>query len=185
MELRNTQPTIYIFAGKARHGKDTCASIISEIYGSKCTNLSFAYSLKDYAKRISDWDGSDENKPRELLQILGTNIIRKNINEDFFVNRMVEDIKVFGYFYDVLTISDARFKNEIESIRKNFERVVVVRVNRPDFDNGLTPEQKNHPTEIDLDDYDNYDYVVENDSTIDELKEKIKLIVKEVEEKWI
>ncbi len=185
MELKNTQPIIYVIAGKARHGKDTCAGIISQMYGKECTNLNFAYSLKDYAKRISDWDGSDEAKPRELLQVLGTNIIRKNIDENFFINRMIEDIKVFGYFKDVLTISDARFKNEIDSIRNNFEKVVVIRVNRPNFDNGLTPEQKNHPTEIDLDDYNNYDYVVENDSDLESLKEKIKKIVKEVEDKWI
>ncbi|MBQ9181530.1 MAG: hypothetical protein IJ134_02740 [Bacilli bacterium] len=184
MEIKYTEPTIYIFAGKARHGKDTCAAIVNELKD-ETINLNFAYTLKDYAKRISNWDGSDETKPRELLQQLGTNIIRKNIDEMFFVKRMIEDIKVFGYFFKYITISDARFKNEIDSIRKNFKKVVVVRVNRPNFDNGLTLEQKNHPTEIDLDDYNNYDYIVENDSTIEELKEKINKIVSEVDNKWI
>ena len=185
MELKQTEPIIYIIAGKARHGKDTCASIIDEITEKKCVNLSLAYTLKDYAKRISNWDGSDETKPRELLQVLGTDIIRKNIDPMFFINRTIEDIKVFGYFYDVVTISDARFKNEIDGFRKNFSKVFVIHVNRPNFDNGLTEEQKNHPTEVDLDDYNNYDYVVENDSTIEALKEKIEKIVSEVEQKWI
>ena len=31
MEIKYTEPTIYIFAGKARHGKDTCAAIVNEL----------------------------------------------------------------------------------------------------------------------------------------------------------
>lgn len=38
---------------------------------------------------------------------------------------------------------------------------VSVRVVRPGFDNGLTDEQKSHPSETELDEYP-FDYVVEN-----------------------
>lgn len=52
--------------------------------------------IKEYAKRISDWDGNDETKPRTLLQVLGTDIIRNTIDDKFFINRTIEDIKVYS-----------------------------------------------------------------------------------------
>ena len=40
------------------------------------------------------------------------------------INRIKEDIKVYEYFFDVIIISDARFKSEIENI-KNKNTVVI------------------------------------------------------------
>ena len=112
---------------------------------------------------------------------MGTDVIRKNIDELFFVNRMIEDIKVFSYFFDIIVISDARFKDEIDKIKENFNNVISVNIVRPNFDNGLTEEQKNHPTEIDLDDYNKFDYKLINDGTLEELKLKVDSLLKEVQ----
>ncbi len=180
MESKN--PKIYIISGKARAGKDTTASMIKDVYetkGLKVLNLQYSSYIKEYAKKISDWDGDEETKPRELLQILGTDIIRKNISNTFFVNKIVEDIKVYSYFFDIITISDARFKIEVDIPRDNFENVFAIRINRPNFDNGLTEIQKMHPTEIDLDDYDKYNYVITNDGTLDDLRVKVSNMLKE------
>ena len=40
--------------------------------------------------------------------------------------------------------------------------LVAINIFRPDFDNGLTPEQKAHKTEVDLDDYDKFDVKIIN-----------------------
>ena len=184
MEVKNRNPYIYIICGKARHGKDTIASILKKIYEEKnkqILNLSYGSYIKEYAKKISAWDGSEETKPRELLQKLGTDIIRKNIDELFFVKRIIDDIKVYSYFFDVLTISDGRFKTEVINPKAAFKNVIVIHVDRPNFDNGLTEEQKRHPSEVDLDDYDGYDFYVSNDGTIDDLEKKIRDLVSEVE----
>ena len=176
MEFNKKDLKIFVITGKARHGKDTTTDIIRDYYENKnmkTINNSYAYYMKDYAKRITGWDGSDNNKPREFLQQFGTNLVRNKIDNEFFINRMVEDLKVFSYFYDVVTISDGRFPIEIDTIRNNFKNVTVIKVVRPNFDNGLTEEQKNHPTEIALDDYNNYDYIIENDKEEKDLKEKI------------
>ena len=71
MEKKNMK--VFIIYGKARNGKDTVASMIEEYYKDKKTiNLQISSTLKEYAKKMSDWDGSDnETKPRELLQQLG------------------------------------------------------------------------------------------------------------------
>lgn len=182
MKIKEKQPKIYIICGKARHGKDTIAQIIKDYYASyqyDILNLQYSSYVKEYAKKISNWDGSEETKPRELLQQLGTNIIRDKIDEAFFVKKLIDDIKVYSFFFDILTISDARFKLEVDVPRGNFDDVVVIRVNRPNFDNGLTEEQKKHRTETDLDDYENYDYIIENDGDLEELNKKVIEIIKQ------
>lgn len=184
MNLEKINKKIFIISGKARHGKNTVADLIKEYYENqnlKVINDSYAYYIKDYAKRISDWDGNEDTKPRELLQQLGTNLIRQNIDRLFFINRMIEDLKVFSYFYDIITISDGRFEEELDLIKNKFDNVILIKVDRPNFDNGLTQEQKNHPTETSLDNYNKFDYIIENDSTIENLKEKVNQILKEVE----
>ena len=184
MEFQNHNPKIYLIAGKGRHGKDTVAHFISEYYeekGYKVINLSNSYYLKDYVKRLTSWDGREETKPRELLQQLGTNLIREQIDEYFFIRRVIEDIKVFSYFYDIITISDVRMPYEIDLPRETFSKVKAIHVNRPNFENGLTVEQQQHRTEVALDSYHQYDYYIENDGTMMDLKEKIEVLLKEEE----
>lgn len=180
--MENKKPKIYIVCGKARHGKDTVSEIIRNYYtekGLKVLNLQYSSYIKEYAKKISNWDGSEETKPRELLQHLGTEVIRKNIDNLFFVNRICEDIMVYSYYFDCITISDARAKVEVDIPKSKFDNVIAIHIERPNFDNGLTEEQKKHFTEVDLDDYDKYDHKILNDSTIEDLKTKVESIIGE------
>ncbi len=171
------QTKIIIIAGKARAGKDTSANFLKEIYenqGKKVLNIQYSSYIKEYAKKISDWDGSEETKPRALLQQLGTDIIRNRIDELFFTKKIIDDLKVYSFFFDVITISDARFKIEIDEPRKIFDNIVALHIVRPNFDNGLTEEQKHHPSEIDLDDYQGFNHEIINDGTLEDLKVKLE-----------
>jgi len=182
--MKSKEPLIYIVGGKARHGKDTVCTLIKEIYEEKekqVLNLQYSSYIKEYAKKIADWDGSEETKPRELLQQLGTEVIRQNIDFYFFVKRIIGDLKVYSFFFDCLTISDARAKIEFDEPKKELDNVIAIKVSRPNFDNGLTEEQKCHFTEIDLDDYEGFDFHIINDGTIDGLKDKVSAIIREVE----
>lgn len=175
---------IFLISGKAQAGKDTTAGFIKknlELKGLKVINLQYSSYIKEYAKKISGWDGREETKPRELLQILGTDIIRKELGSDFFVKKLVEDIKVYSYFFDIITISDVRLKIEIDIPRNKFNNIYAIRIVRPNFDNGLSEEQKKHQTEIDLDDYDKFDYVLINDGTISDLDKKVSKMLEEVQ----
>lgn len=180
MELRSEDALIVIFSGKVRSGKDTAMNIIREKYeedNKKVINLQFSSYIKEYAKRISNWDGTDETKPRELLQELGTDIIRNKIDKYFFINRIIDDIKVYSYFFDIIMISDARFPEEIETVKKQFKNTISIHINRPNNDT-LTDRQKVHITETALDNYSNYDYIVNNDGTIEDLKSKLDSLYK-------
>ena len=171
---------IYMIAGKARQGKDTVASMIEKIYkekNKKIVNLQYSLYIKEYAKVITGWDGREETKPRALLQELGTDIIRKKIDSLFFVKRIIGDIKVYSYYFDVITVSDVRTKVELDYPKQNFDDVIAIKVERPNYDNGLTEEEKKHFTEIDLDDYDKFDYTIVNDGTLEDLEVKVRKMV--------
>ena len=169
MEFIKRNPKIFIVSGKARSGKNKISKIIEKYYSNKKSiTISFGHYIKDYAKRVSEWDGSEETKPRELLQQLGIELIRNKINNKLFINRILEDIEIFSYFYDIIVVNDARLIDEIEILKKNYPNSISIRVIRNNYDNKLTIEQKNHLTEIDLDEFNNFDYIVENDKNLEE-----------------
>ena len=174
---------IYFISGKARHGKDTVGLYLKEFYemdNKKVITCAYANYLKEYAKKISDWDGNEDTKPRSLLQELGTNIIRNKIDNEFFIKRIIGDIKVYSYYCDVITISDARLPLEMDSIASEFNNVYKISVERPNFNNNLNNTEKKHITEVALDNYDDYDYKLVNDGTIEDLNKKIIKMVDEV-----
>ena len=175
---------IFLLAGKARSGKDQTANFIKNIYeekGKMVVMLGFGDYIKWYAQKITNWNGEDQTKPRELLQILGSDIVRNQINKDFFINRICEDIRVYKYFFDIIIITGARFPNELDIPKKLFKNVTIIKMDRPDFENELTPKQREHITENALDHYSNYDYLLENNGDLEELKNKVQQLVEEVE----
>ena len=178
MKFIKRNPKLFIISGKARSGKNEISKIIEKYYNNKkVISISFGYYIKDYAKRVSDWDGREETKPRELLQQLGIELIKNKINNKLFINRILEDIEIFSYFYDIIVVNDARLIDEIEILKEKYPKSISIRVIRDNYDNKLTIDQKNHLTEIDLDNYNSFDYIIKNN---EELEKKIINILSEV-----
>jgi len=175
---------LYIISGKARHGKDTFSGYLKEAYeenGKKLIVTQLSKYIKYYAREMTGWNLTEEDKPRQLLQELGTSVIREKLGkEDLFIKRIIDDVEVFSCFYDAIVVSDVRLRKEIEDLRKAFPDLISIHIERPDFDNGLTEEQKRHKTEIDLDGYDNFDVKIIN-TTLDKLKEDAEKIYMENE----
>ena len=184
METKRRKPTIYLIGGKAKHGKDTFSSFLKEVYesnGKEVIVTQLSKYIKYYAREMTGWNLTEEDKPRELLQQLGTNVIREELGkDDLFIKRMIDDIDVYSCFYDAIIISDVRFKREINDIKAAHPEAISIHMFRPNFDNGLTEEQKRHRTEIDLDDFNNFDEEIIN-TTFDNLKEDAKKIYNKYE----
>ena len=179
MEKKKT--IIFVIYGKARSGKNTVSNYIKEYYNKnnlKTIDLMYAESIKNYTKKILNWDGLEETKPRTFLQQLGTEIIRNKIDNNFFINRMLQDIEVYSYFFDVIVITDARLKEEIEVPYNKYEKVIRIKIERNKSD--LTEKQKQHITETALNDYEKYDYKIENNGTLEQLRNKVNNILNEV-----
>ena len=179
MNIEYRNPKIYVVGGKAKHGKDTFSAFLKEVYenhNKKVIVTQLSKYIKYYAREMTGWDLSEETKPREFLQQLGTTVIRQKLKkDDLFINRMIDDIEIFSYFYYAIIISDVRLKKEIIDLKKAYPNIISIHIDRPNFDNGLTEEQKKHPTEIDLDDYNEFDIEVVN-TTLDDLKETAEKI---------
>ncbi len=175
---------VYLICGKARHGKDTMASYMQNYYekvlGEKTAIMHIGNYIKHFAKDYFGWDGSEESKPRELLQRLGTDIIRNKMNKPyFFTTRLLEDIEVLKHFCQIVIIADVRLPLEIEEIKKVYNEAVVIHINRLNFESSLSKSEQKHITETALDDFCDYDYEIIN-TTLTKLEEdSIELIKRE------
>src|SRR5574344_566673 len=176
---------VYLVAGAARNGKDTIGDFLQKLYeekGYKVCRTQIAKYLKMYIKDYFGWDGKEETKPRELLQKLGTDVIREKLNKPrFFVDRTIEDIDILSHFFDVMIISDIRFPIEITGIKEKFDNVRTIYVKRINFETELTDKQKAHKSETAMNEFTDYDYKIIN-NTLEDLENNVRDIFNKEEE---
>lgn len=173
---------LYLISGKIKTGKDTCGRFLQEEYqkcGKTSCILPMSGPLREFAKNYFGWDGKDESKPRELLQQLGTEVIREKLHKDtFLIDRAIEDIEILSLYFDVIIVTGIRRKEEIDALKKRFPGAINIHMMRSLYYDDLSEASKNHYTEHALDDYHDYDYCMK-DLSLKELQEKIAQIVKE------
>lgn len=173
---------VYMISGKARNGKDTLAGFMKKYFdenGKKACIMHIGNYIKHFAIDYFGWDGSDETKPRTLLQQLGTEIIREKMNKPlFFTTRLIEDMEVLSNFYDVIIVSDVRLPLEFDEIGKVYPDMVKMHITRPELVSNLSEKEQRHITETALDNYNDYKYDVVN-TTLEDLDEQAKRIVEE------
>ena len=169
---------IYLVAGKSGSGKGEVAKIIKEYYlslGKKPIITEFSKYLKMYAREIIEWNGS-EPKQRKFLQDLGVTI-RENMDMPlFFVNRIIEDIKVYDLYFDVVILDDVRLPIEIDEIKKTFNNVYSMYVVNQFAPSTLTVEEQMHMTETALENYSNFDITIVNDK-IERLDDRVIIFI--------
>lgn len=123
---------------------------------------------------------------RDLLQILGTDLLRNQLHENVWVNALFNkytgiidlvDGKPSGkpHIYPNWIITDVRFPNEAKAIKDRDG--VMIRINRE-----TRPAKEGiiatfHPSEIALDNY-QFDYTIHNIGTIDDLIESVRTILR-------
>ena len=161
-------------SAKARHGKDTAAAMLAEYLESKGQRVlitHFADLLKYMCKTFFGWNGEKDTAGRTLLQYVGTDVIGAK-RPDYWVRFIVDFLRLFENEWDYVIIPDCRYPIEITTMKNNFE-TVLLRVERPNFDNGLTDEQKKHPSETAMDSY-CYDALLYNDSNLAAFKDNVE-----------
>lgn len=175
---------LIVVSGKKGSGKDTFYTIASEYLHEKgigkYENRKFATKLKQTASLLTglpihyfyDRDLYSTYLPewgmtiREFQQKLGTDAMRFGLHKDCWVIALYSDYK-----QDLKWIvSDCRFKNEADKSTKL--KGVLIRINRHSVDDG-----DDHYSEVDLDDYTNWDYVIENDGTYADYVENVKKVL--------
>lgn len=171
---------IFLINGQAQHGKDSTANILKEYFNNSLI-LHFADYLKFIAKDYLCWNGKKDEEGRTLLQWLGTDRVRIGLNKPmFWAERVCEVIEILDNKFDYFFIPDCRFPNELFYTKSKFPNLVsTIHVERLNFDNGLSMEQKNHPSETAFDNFkEGFDYYISSESGLDALEVQIvKFIV--------
>ena len=109
---------------------------------------------------------------RVLLQVWGSEFRRNLCGERYWLKKMETIIEASREHYDVLFVTDVRFANEADLIKGLGGKIIRVtrRVDVYDtYPNGVDE----HSSEVALDSYPDYDYVLDNDKTRDMLKDAV------------
>lgn len=188
--VTKNKPVRLAFAGLPGHGKSSASKIVAEYLNKERQQLasikSFAHAIKSIVSimfGIELGDMYDEVKkeevverlgksPRQLLQEVGTDLIRNNLNAQ------VPDLKIQGadlwaeiVFQSIRTtpesepilIDDCRFDNEYEGLKKL--GFTVIRILRPSVAAPSTLHASDNGC--------GYDELLINDGTFEELRAKL------------
>lgn len=153
---------IFITNGMARSGKDTFAALMNEFVPTK------KYSSIDYIKEIAklcDWDGRKDEKSRKFLSDL--KVLTSQYN-DLPFKKIQEEIEKFNNddVHKILLI-DIREPREIEKLCKMNKSIRTILIKRNAVKN-ITSNM----ADAGVFNYD-YDFVIENNSSISDLKKKV------------
>ena len=123
---------------------------------------------EEWSTPYEDWNISYGTiwTPRSLMQFLGTDIGRNRIATNIWVNSTMANYTHSNQWI----ISDVRFPGEAKAIHN--KEGIIIRINRPSI---MSNDQ--HESETALDNYDNFDYVLDNSGDIPKLIEKVRDIL--------
>ena len=183
-------------SGKAGSGKDTAAKMLEVLYANpdisyedfanrKYKNFAdiqvihFADILKETVQAlfgIGEWEtGTQEGKKvtiswigktvRELLQEVGQGL-RDAIDPNLWIKALFANTEDWSNYI----IADVRYPNELEAIKERDG--VLIRIDRNGAGAG------NHSSETALDNYKEWDVHIENNGSIEDLFETMKIFIK-------
>ena len=184
---------IIMISGKAGSGKDTIANFFKdELIASnkRVLVMHFADLVKYYATQYFNWDGEKNEAGRNLLQEIGTTVMRGRYPEYWaeIIGKFIDAYTIPEHsFFDYILIPDWRFINEYEvvydyaAIQNN--ETITIRIERYD-DAGLkwknpnmTSDQLNHISECELDNF-AFNWIIENRGTLEDLRNSVDEILK-------
>lgn len=177
------KPNIITISGKAESGKDLTATLLKEELekiGKRVLIMHYADYVKYVSAKFFGWDGQKDEKGRSILQYIGTEKAR-SVNPNYWVDTIIEFIKVFGDDFDYILIPDCRFPNEVFRLEAKSLEVTSIHIERLGHENCLTPEQRLHASETAMDSF-MFDYSIQAKTGVENLrKEVVKFIDWEME----
>ena len=165
----------FIINGRPRSGKDTFVNFCLEELGA----FGKLISTVDFVKKIATecgWDGTKDLKNRKFLSDLKDLLTNWG---DVPYKKTLQEIDMFKFDLDCWNVSDkgvvfimCREPKEIERFERELNaKSLLIRRASVEFE-----QQSNHADSEVLNH--KYDYIIENNGTVDELKEKAKEFLK-------
>lgn len=150
----------HAFAAKLK----AIASILINVKVTAFEDIDFKNDYS-YVRDISSNNEKAKLTTRQLLQHIGDKM--REIDPDIWVKGLLNSY----YSFENWIIPDLRFKNEAKGIRETDTNSLLIRVENPRV------KLMNHKSEIDLDDYTEWDYIINNDGTLEQLLFKVRDIL--------
>lgn len=168
-------------SGKAQNGKDTTAALLAEALqnnGKKVVIAHYADLLKYICKMWFGWNGEKDDYGRTLLQKVGTDVVRVK-RPDFWVDFILDVVRLFDGEWDYIIIPDTRFPNELYKLKDSGYPMTHIRVVRENFVSPLSAEQQAHISETALDN-EKPDLLLQNNGSVEDLKFVIDSWIKQL-----
>ena len=155
-------------SGKAQSGKDSVGQYLVEKYAFK--RAASADALKRIARNIFTWNGQKDEAGRKFLQDLAMAV--RGYDQDYWIRITLQEIQHQHVLNQVnnFVITDVRFLNEAKYLKA--QGAILLRINRP----GIA--LLDHVSETELDDYNDFDFVIENNGTLKDLENDMSIIYK-------
>lgn len=171
---------IFLLSGKTESGKGEVARLIKEYYiynYKKCAITNFGKYIENFVEELTDWDGNSLTKKVVDFQSIGSKI--RSINEDYLINNLIQDMNIYEHFVDNVIISDVLLPREIDSFKNVFDEVYSINIENQFKASDLTIKEQINLTEIALENYNDFDYLIVNDD-LEGLKDKVFKILEEI-----
>lgn len=179
------------FGCKAQVGKDTAAAYLEQKFPGKVKQVAFADKLKRITMDLfglthDQCYGPKEIKetvdpryglsPREIMQKVGEKM--REIHPSIWVDTVFNSTIPRGVEegFDCFVISDVRYPNEGDRVHENGG--VVVRVDRVA---GGTSVGSNHSSETSMDDYTEFDFIIENNSSLEDYHQQLDKLMEAID----
>lgn len=159
---------IVIINGTGGAGKDTFVSFCSEVTG--VLNVSTVDKVKEAAKVLVGWNGEKDEVSRKLLVDLKQLSIVYNDAPTKYICSMAEEFKKSDNNLMFVHIREA---DEIEKAKKLLNAKTLL------ISNPRVKLITSNDSDGKVNEY-NYDYYIENDGTLDDLKDKAVKFVEEL-----
>lgn len=172
---------VICISGKAGHGKDTAALYLKEqleLGENSVLIAHFGDLVKYVCTKFLGWDGNKNEAGRQLLQTVGTDIVRDE-DPDYWVRFIADILRFFPLTWDYVLIPDTRFPSEVEYLTKSGFDVKHIRIIRDNYVSEMPDEQRNHVSETALDDY-FPDIFVHNSGYLGEFYESLLIAMDEL-----
>jgi len=171
---------IILISGKSNSGKGTLATKLESLLKSQNKHVircSLSTYIRELTKKDFYWNGIDTLESRKFM----AEVYR--VGTDFYPHHMARrvwerDIEPFANKDTIAIVESFREKVNYDYfnfllIYKYIDKLTTIRVIRPNFNVIQNEELENHVSESDLDDFE-FNYVIENSGTVEELDEKLK-----------
>lgn len=169
--MKNSQKKIIIFSGKQFSGKDTVAKILLDRFKNfKRIGIADAIKLRYSKKTGLSLEEIEKNKSLYRQDLIDLGDWGRAQNPDFWLNSILE--------YDGDTIvTDIRVKHELDLFKKHGAFTVRVEASEEVRSKRGKLVSSNDATETQLDNISDWDYVIYNNGTYEELLKNTEKLI--------